>query len=264
MTGGVTIHAGLHHGPLYLYPGKGKVNQSLFDHHVGDNDGRLSNLNPGFVKILEDRTRLSFVPDGRRDKQSTFGPEDVLTFIYAVFNSPGYRHRFEPMLKLDFPRVPTPSNRDLFRDLANLGAELVSLHLMESPKLDKFIMSYTGPKNPKIGRVGWSDDTVWIDAGKTSAREGHRATKPGTQGFRGVLEEVWNIHIGGYQDCHKWLKDRMGRTLFENDLSYYQQIIVSLSETIRIMHEIDEVIGKHGGWPNAFQVRTDATAVPSG
>ncbi len=28
------------------------------------------------------------------------------------------------------------------------------------------------------------------------------------QYFEGVLPEVWNFHIGGYQDCEKWLKDR--------------------------------------------------------
>ena len=32
-------------------------------------------------------------------------------------------------------------------------------------------------------------------------------------GFRGVPELVWNFHIGGYQVCEKWLKDRKGRTL---------------------------------------------------
>ena len=30
--------------------------------------------------------------------------------------------------------------------------------------------------------------------------------------------------------------------------------VVALSETIRIMAEIDEVIEAHGGWPGAFQV----------
>ena len=111
---------------------------------------------------------------------------------------------------------------------------------------------YTGPKNPKSDRVGWSDDTVWLDAGKTNAREGHRATKPGTIGFHGVPEEVWDFHIGGYQVCHKWLKDRKGRTLSDEDVAHYQKIVVALNETIRIMGEIDEVIEEHGGWPDAF------------
>ena len=45
------------------------------------------------------------------------------------------------------------------------------------------------------------------------AREGHHASKPVTIGFHGVPEAVWNFHIGDYQVCHQWLKDRKGRTL---------------------------------------------------
>ena len=50
----------------------------------------------------------------------------------------------------------------------------------------------------------------------------------------------------------KWLKDRKGRILSEDDLTHYQKIVVALNETIRIMDGIDEVIDEHGGWPNAF------------
>jgi len=32
----------------------------------------------------------------------------------------------------------------------------------------------------------------------------------------GMLENVWNFHVGGYQACEKWLKDR--RTLFEENI----------------------------------------------
>ena len=152
----------------------------------------------------------------------------------------------------DWPKLPLPESLEFFRALAHLGAELVALHLMESPKLDHFITTYTGPTNPEVGRVGWSDDSVWLDAGKTNAREGHRASKPGTIGFKGVPEGVWDFHIGGYQVCHKWLKDRKGRTLSDDDIDHYQKIVVALAETIRLMKEIDEVIEQHGGWPGAF------------
>jgi hypothetical protein len=84
----------------------------------------------------------------------------------------------------------------------------------------------------RAGRIGWSDGTV---------------------GFKGVREEVWNFHIGGYQVCEKWLKDRKGRTLSKDDLAHYHKIVVALSETIRLMKKIDEVIEQHGGWPGAFQ-----------
>ena len=190
----------------------------------------------------------------------TFGPEDVLAWIYAVFHSPGYRERYEAQLKLDFPRVPLPGSVEPFRKLAEAGHDLLALHVLESPKLDKPVTTYTGPRNPEVDRVGWSDGTVWLDAGKTSAREGHRATKPGSIGFQGVPEEVWDFHIGGYQVCHKWLKDRKGRTLSDEDVAHYQKIVVALNETIRLMAEIDEVIEAHGGWPGAFQTGSEAAS----
>jgi hypothetical protein len=73
-----------------------------------------------------------------------------------------------------------------------------------------------------------------------------------TRWFEGVPENVWNFHIGGYQVCEKWLKDRRGRVLSEEDVAHYQKIVVALKETIRLMTEIDEVIESHGGWPSAF------------
>jgi len=63
---------------------------------------------------------------------------------------------------------------------------------------------------------------------------------------------VWEFHIGGYQVCEKWLKDRKGRTLSKDDNAHYHKIVVALSETIRIMTEIDKLIEAHGGWPGAF------------
>ena len=131
-------------------------------------------------------------------------------------------------------------NLDLFRALAQLGGELVALHLMESPKLDRSLTAHIGPPNPLVGKVSYARETVWVDKAQKS-------------GFRGVPEAVWNFHIGGYQVCEKWLKDRKGRTLSKEDIAHYQRIVVALSETILIMKQIDEAIDQHGGWPAAFK-----------
>ncbi len=72
-------------------------------------------------------------------------------------------------------RIPLTPTHDLFNSLGHLGGELVALHLMESPKLDHFITTYTGPNNPEVERVGWSDDTVWLDAG--AAKRGQAVTQ---------------------------------------------------------------------------------------
>ena len=239
--------------PLYLYPGVGRADGSLFGRWAKGKHGRTPNLESGFVEQIAASTELRFVGDGRGNLRETLGPEDVLAYIYAVFHSPGYRDHYGAQLKLDFPRVPLPGSVDLFRKLAEAGHDLLVLHLLESLKLSKPITTYAGRRNPEVGRVGWSDGTVWFDAGKSSAREGHRATRPGTIGFHGVPEEVWDFHIGGYQVCHKWLKDRKGRTLSDEEIAHYQKIVVALDETIPLMAEIDEVIEAHGGWPDAFQ-----------
>ena len=53
-------------------------------------------------------------------------------------------------------------------------------------------------------------------------------------------QAVWDLHVGGYQVCEKWLKDRRGRVLSYDDVSHSQRIVVALAETIRIMGAIDE------------------------
>jgi hypothetical protein len=62
-----------------------------------------------------------------------------------------------------------------------------------------------------------------------------------TQYFENVPEVAWNFYIGGYQPAQKWLKDRKARKLEFDDIAHYQKIIVALSETDRIMKEIDEI-----------------------
>jgi hypothetical protein len=58
------------------------------------------------------------------------------------------------------------------------------------------------------------------------------------QYFEGVPAVAWEFHIGGYQPAQKWLKDRKGRALSFEDVMHYQKIIKILTETDRIMKEI--------------------------
>jgi predicted helicase len=228
--------------PLYLYPKVGKTAESMFHRWPADVDGRRPNLAPDFVHALEAATDLTFEPNWRGDVGTSecFGAEDVLAYIYAVFHAPEYRRRFEPMLKLDFPRVPPVGSAELFVELAKRGRDLLALHLLESARLRQTITKFVGGPNPEVEKVTWSKQTVWIDGAQTT-------------GFQGVTENVWNYDIGGYRVCEKWLKDRKSRRLSKDDIAHYQKIVIALAETIRLMKEIDEVIEQHGGWPGAFQ-----------
>ena len=86
--------------------------------------------------------------------------------------------------------------------------------------------------------------------------DGQRVFVAKIDSFNGVSLPVWEFRIGGYQVCHKWLKDRRYRALSKDDIDHYQKIVFAISETIRIMKEIDEVIDRHGGWPGAFITKT--------
>ena len=210
--------------PLYLYPTEGEM--QLFP-------GRRPNLNPEFIKDFSARLGLEFINDGRGNLKETFGPEDIFNYAYAIFHSLTYRTRYAELLKIDFPRLPLTSDKNLFKALADKGAELVALHLMESPTLNNLMTTYPIGDSNTVDKVSYDENNRRVYINKT-------------QYFEGVSPEVWGFHIGGYQVCHKWLKDRKGRALSYDDLTHYQKVIVALKETIRLMAEIDEVIPD---WP---------------
>lgn len=174
---------------------------------------------------------------------------DVFNYALALLNAPSYASYFSDRLKRDWPRLPLPGSPVFFRTLANIGGHLASIQTLESQELAKPITELIGGRNPKVEKISWSMNTVWIDKARTI-------------GFKGVHEDVWSFHIGGYQVCEKWLKDRKGRTLSKDDIAHYQKIVVALAETIRLVKEIDEVIERHGGWPAAFQT-AEATVAPA-
>ena len=166
--------------------------------------------------------------------------EDILNYIYAVFHSPTYRQRYAEFLKIDFPRVPMTASPELFRKLCILGKELVALHLLESPKVSEHSVSFPEPGDNMVEK-GYPK-FVFYEEEKTGYVYINK-----TQYFKGIPKEVWEFHVGGYQVCEKWLKDRRGRKLSSyEDRTHYQKVVVALKETIRLMGEIDRAVP---GWP---------------
>ena len=153
-------------------------------------------------------------------------PEDIFDYIYAVLHSPSYRESYKEFLKIDFPRVPYPKDKKTFQRLITLGSELRTLHLLESPKVNDFITTYPITWLNVIEKVFYKDEKVFINK---------------EQYFGKVPKVAWNFSIGGYQPAQKWLKDRKGQILTNNDIEHYQKIVVVLTETDRIMSEIDKV-----------------------
>jgi predicted helicase len=155
-----------------------------------------------------------------------FAPIDILDYIYAVLHSPTYREKYKEFLKIDFPRVPYPKDKETLWKLVKLGGEIRQIHLLESFKVEEFITSYPVGGDNIVVNPKYKENKVYIND---------------TQHFDNVPLVAWEFYIGGYQPAQKWLKDRKGRELTYEDIKHYQKIIVALTETDRIMKEIDEV-----------------------
>ena len=224
--------------PLYLYPNE---QDGIFTEKK-----RKPNLNQETIEQIAEKLGLTFTNEKEQTK-NTFAPIDLLDYIYAVLHSPTYREKYKEFLKIDFPRVPYPKDEKTFWELVSLGGELRQIHLLESNKVEDYITSYemadtstgSAPENDhnvittKIGKKDWEI----IDQEKQLGRIWINESKY----FDNVPLAAWEFYIGGYQPAQKWLKDRKERELKFEDILHYQKIIVALTETDRLMKEIDKI-----------------------
>jgi predicted helicase len=205
--------------PLYLY------SESNGQQTIGQTSERTPNLKTEIVDQIAEKLGLTFTNEKETIK-NTFAPIDILDYIYAVLHSSIYREKYKEFLKIDFPRVPYPKDKNTFWTLAKLGGAIRQIHLLESPTVEQYITQYPIDGNNVVGKTKYQDGKVFIND---------------TQYFDNVPQIAWEFFIGGYQPAQKWLKDRKERKLEFDDILHYQKIIVALSETDKLMKEIDKI-----------------------
>ena len=206
--------------PLYLYKENMGKEERIVNFNKEEYDKIAKGLN--YLPCYDD----DMLMDPTGEYNGVLYPQDLFDYIYAVLHSPSYRERYKEFLKIDFPRIPYPTDWEKFRDLAEMGEELRQLHLMQDLP-NKTGVSFPVGGTMQIDCYRWADNRVYINA---------------EQYFEGVPESAWNFFIGGYQPAQKWLKDRKGLTLSFEDVKHYQHIIYVLQQTERIMQEIDGIM----------------------
>ena len=201
--------------PLYLYD-------------TQDGKTRRPNLNMEIVGHIADRIGLQFEEE-KSGNIEAFCPMDLLDYIYGILHSPSYREQFKEFLKVDFPRIPYPTDANEFRRVAEIGGELRGVHLMEAslPLVTEFNVAGSNIVEAVKVTDGNGDGLckVWINA---------------EQYFDNVPRVAWEFYIGGYQPAQKWLKDRKGMTLEWDDVMHYQRIISALCKTNELMKQLDD------------------------
>lgn len=173
------------------------------------NSDKISNLNPQIVQEIESKIG------------KTTTPESIFDYIYGVLHSPSYREKYREFLKIDFPRIPYPENKEKFEYYRKYGEQLRKLHLMIDIPQSEVMFPVAG--DCMVEKIVYDKERVYINK---------------TQYFDNVPQVAWNFYIGGYQPAQKYLKDRKGRVLSVDEVKHYEKIITVLCETDRIMHEI--------------------------
>ncbi|MCD8432911.1 N-6 DNA methylase [Tenacibaculum finnmarkense genomovar ulcerans] len=220
--------------PLYLYPEEKKDTDIFSEDKKGEAIARVPNLDKKIINKIAKKLGLKFTNE-KEETAKTFAPIDVLDYIYAVLHSPNYRETYKEFLKIDFPRVPFPKDEKTFWDLVKLGGEIRQIHLLESPIVEDAITQYLGDGDNIITRK-----LTKTDIGYQAVTDTHgKVWINDINYFDNVPLVAWEFYIGGYQPAQKWLKDRKGRELDYEDIFHYNKIIVALTQTDKIMKEID-------------------------
>ena len=127
-----------------------------------------------------------------------------------------------------------------------MGGELRQIHLLESPIVNKFITQYPVDGNNLVTKISFYPYNYYPEVPDENGEMDYpdylgAVYINDTQYFADVPTSAWEFYIGRYQPAQKWLKDRKGRKLSFEDILHYQKIIVALTETGRIMKEIDKI-----------------------
>ncbi|MCX7909523.1 MAG: N-6 DNA methylase [Ignavibacteria bacterium] len=208
--------------PLYLYKEtstkntkiSGKLSSWLLFEPKQDYFNKIPNLSENLLLLLS--RNYNYQPL----------PEDIFYFIYAILYSDKYRQNYNENLKLDFPKIPFPKNKDLFSKLVKLGKRLVSVHLLKSKEIYPSIAKLQGEGNNLIEKLEYKSNKLFIN--KQSY-------------FEGINQQIWNYRFGGYKILEKWLNDRKDRYLTLDEIKTFCQIVTAIQKTMEIQWEIDKI-----------------------
>jgi len=193
--------------PLYLYPSYEQPD--IF------NQSRTCNISSKVIEKLNNNFRINTKPN------------EIFAYIYSIFYSNIYRKKYAQFLQIDFPRIPFVTDYQLFQEMESFGSKLIDLHLLQSPLLEKSSVKFQGNgEDVVIGKRKYDKSTRRIYINNNYY-------------FEGVLPEVWEYQIGGYQVMDKYIKDRKGRRM--DDPRHYIHIATAIEKTIGIQKEIDAI-----------------------
>lgn len=199
--------------PLYTI----SENADIFD------GNKKSNIDPEFEKSLKEIYNK---------KNLT---EPIFYYTYGILHCNKYRNAFPELLKINYPKIPFPNKYNIFKIVAEIGKELVALHLLKSAKLSKPAIKFNGTGDNKVTNINFDckSEKLHINSG---------------QFFDHLTEKIWELEIGKNQAIQKWIKNRANKTLSLDETIDFCKITTAIKLTFDLQDKLDkhykDIVGK--------------------
>ncbi|MHA1675474.1 MAG: type ISP restriction/modification enzyme, partial [Promethearchaeota archaeon] len=174
--------------------------------------------------------------------------KNLFHYIYAILQCPLYRERYDELLRRGFPRIPFPTQSQMFQEIADIGQTLTNLHLLKvniDPRLET---ADVPPNQWKVGQFNYVKDENCLYFDTYSKSSSH------IPWIKGISKEMWEFSIGGIPQLNQFLASRrfskgrkrktLQRALDYDELNYFLRMVSAIKETIGIYPSLNEIYEK--------------------
>lgn len=156
-------------------------------------------------------------------------PDDVLAYVYAVLNWPGYRARYADALRYEFARIPFARDPVAFDRVAAIGGELVLLHLLEHAGLSAALPALDGSDDAVIENPRY-DETA------------HRVQLAPTLSALDIAPAAWTYQQGAYPVLRNFLVAREGRRLTSEEFMEFRRLVAAVRLTLDRVAALEDLM----------------------
>jgi len=163
----------------------------------------------------------------------TVAAEDAFDAILCLLSATSYTTRFAEDLEDDFPHIPFPADKAVFREAVAIGRDIRAVETFARPPASAFFTASiarveTEPLAP-LNPSDWSEGTIKLCA-------------DGSGRISGIAREIWDFEVSGYRVVSRWLNGRGGQAIDHALLTAFRDLIGRVGELISLFQKADLVL----------------------
>jgi len=159
--------------------------------------------------------------------------EDVFDAILCLLSAQSYTTRFAEDLEDDFPHIPFPADKAVFRKAVEIGRDIRSVETFVHPPSSAFLTSAIA--RVETEPLSTLNASIWND-GKI------KLCADGSGVVSGISPEIWDFEVSGYRLVSHWLGGRKGQVVDHALLIAFRDLIGRVGELISLFQKADLVL----------------------